>query len=255
MVSAVVIDQERQLSDLKHLLFDYCPEITLCKEFTSIENAMQELPFLHFDLLFLGLPLDNNAAKSLTYLKATRQFHIIAIDSANIAAIDHFQSSVSDVLSMPLAGKRLRISINNVLQQITYQPTVSQFDNYDTFCKTNNLVVNSKNYYYFIPIPLIKYCKASSSYTEILYKREDDYKENALNGTEQSTLTAIDSQTLSYFEKLLLPKGFVRIHNAYLVNKRYIRGIDRRKNNVILNDNTILPISRNRMDELLKEMI
>jgi Response regulator of the LytR/AlgR family len=55
---------------------------------------------------------------------------------------------------------------------------------------------------------------------------------------------------LSDLEKHLAQYGFIRVHRGYLVNYRYIYRIN--KNDIILDDNTILPVSRLRRDEILK---
>ena len=49
------------------------------------------------------------------------------------------------------------------------------------------------------------------------------------------------------------PVGFIRLHKSYIVNFRYI--FEFQKGVVILDDNTKLPISKNRMTEIKKEYI
>ena len=56
---------------------------------------------------------------------------------------------------------------------------------------------------------------------------------------------------LSVLEKHLEQYGFIRIHRGYLVNYRYIYRIN--KNDIILDNNTILPISRLRRDVILEK--
>ena len=53
--------------------------------------------------------------------------------------------------------------------------------------------------------------------------------------------------TMRQFDKLLSPKGFIRIHQSFLVNYRYIYSIE--KIDVRLIDQTLLPMSRNRISE------
>ena len=91
MIKAVVIEKESDLSDLKHLLREYCPEVTLCDEFTSAYVAMQKLPSLNFDLLLLGLPLDDNAATNLMRLFSAKLFQMLATYASNLHALDLLQ--------------------------------------------------------------------------------------------------------------------------------------------------------------------
>ncbi len=253
MINAVILEKESTLNDLTHLFHEFCPEVMLCGEFTSASIAMQKLPSLHFDLLLLGLPLELNEAASLMQLYSAKRFQMMATYASNLHVLELLQSSVSEFLTLPLSGKKLRVAVSNVLQQIIADNLFHQIDSSYSFCKSDNLVINTQQQYLFIPVTQILYCKATSSYTEIYYKEESG--KSTVNGIGKSSLCVTASRPLLHFEQVLLRKGFIRIHNAYLVNKKQIRVIDRRSDKVILDDGTALPLSRTRKEALLKEMI
>lgn len=58
---------------------------------------------------------------------------------------------------------------------------------------------------------------------------------------------------LSDVEKAVAGYGFVRIHKSYLVNLRYITLI--RKNEIILDDGTSLPLSRRKLESVKMELV
>ncbi|MCF0130519.1 MAG: response regulator transcription factor [Pseudobutyrivibrio sp.] len=62
----------------------------------------------------------------------------------------------------------------------------------------------------------------------------------------------VTSGPLKKFEELLWDKGFFKCHNAYLVNLSMVDAIQ--KEDVILLDNTTLPISRNKKKEFMSEL-
>lgn len=67
-----------------------------------------------------------------------------------------------------------------------------------------------------------------------------------------------DGQTISVYMKLdelesLLPEGFVRIHQGFLVNMAFIERV--RPKEVELSDGTALPVSRNRSKEVQAAMV
>lgn len=53
--------------------------------------------------------------------------------------------------------------------------------------------------------------------------------------------------TMREYEKELSAKGFIRIHNGFLVNFRNIYSIEQK--DVVLDDGKRLPLSRNRINE------
>lgn len=59
--------------------------------------------------------------------------------------------------------------------------------------------------------------------------------------------------TMDQLEKMLLPKGFIRIHKGYIVNHSYVQRIDGLE--LQLRDGTVLPISRSRLEEVKTKYI
>ncbi len=65
--------------------------------------------------------------------------------------------------------------------------------------------------------------------------------------------TLVVNYRLKDLEPLFLPFGFVKPHNSYLVNYRFIATIDR--NDLVLDNGQTLPISKHRLGELKKEYL
>lgn len=70
--------------------------------------------------------------------------------------------------------------------------------------------------------------------------------------TADGELATTGSQTLASLEKELVPQGFMRCHNCYLVNLRYVDGI---RGNVLSVMGEELPISRNRRHDVMNAML
>ncbi|MBL0127333.1 MAG: response regulator transcription factor [Flavobacteriales bacterium] len=88
---------------------------------------------------------------------------------------------------------------------------------------------------------------------DILHCTSDDAYTNVHTRTEKKPVLV--TRPLSLFDDYLSDKGFVRVHQSHLVNhkhiKRYIRG---EGGEVVLSDNTNLPVSR-RMKAQLMEIL
>ena len=84
----------------------------------------------------------------------------------------------------------------------------------------------------------IIYCKSDSNYTELVLT----------NGKKM-----IASKTLKHFSNILSTSKFFRIHKSYLVNLKHIKKyLKRDGGELVVVNNDIVPISRNKRDEILK---
>lgn len=70
--------------------------------------------------------------------------------------------------------------------------------------------------------------------------------------TADGDLETTGAQTLASLEKELVPQGFVRCHNCYLANLRYVDGIHGNTLSVLGQE---LPISRNRRRDVMDAML
>ena len=61
------------------------------------------------------------------------------------------------------------------------------------------------------------------------------------------------TRSLSETEKALSSYGFIRVHKSFIVNTRSIFSVER--NNIILTDNSSLPVSRTKTEEIKQAMI
>ena len=101
--------------------------------------------------------------------------------------------------------------------------------------------INTTDSVYSIKIKEITYCMSDKNYTELHMK-------------DNSKL--LISKTLKDFEILLSEYGFFRVHQSYLVNMRYVTrfaelGLGW---NVILDDETKIPVSSRKRDGFLRYM-
>lgn len=61
------------------------------------------------------------------------------------------------------------------------------------------------------------------------------------------------NKSLSEIEKVLSAYGFIRIHKSFIANTRFIFSVER--NNIILTDNSSLPVSRTKNEEIKQAII
>lgn len=97
------------------------------------------------------------------------------------------------------------------------------------------LAVHTMDEIRFIPFDDILYCSAQINYTKI-FTRNGNF--------------ILCSKTLKEVEKNLPEDQFIRIHHSHLVNINYITAIKKKDAMMEINQETLLPISRN-----LKKMV
>jgi two-component system LytT family response regulator len=119
--------------------------------------------------------------------------------------------------------------IRMLLQSVTNQPRSQQ----------TRIALADADEIRYINISDIIYCKSSNTYTTFF-----------LTGKEKITV----SKPISDYETLLVPYGFVRTHQSYLVNKNFIRSFKREDGGYLsMEDGTEIPVSRQRRG-MLKDL-
>jgi two-component system LytT family response regulator len=60
------------------------------------------------------------------------------------------------------------------------------------------------------------------------------------------------SKTMKHFEDILAPLGFIRPHQSYIINAKFIEQYNKRDGGfLVLTDGTSIPVSRHRKEEIL----
>lgn len=67
----------------------------------------------------------------------------------------------------------------------------------------------------------------------------------------QSGETDLDCHNLGYFEKILRPQGFIRIHHSHIVAIEHVNSFHYKSSKIILRDGTEVPVSRERKKRFL----
>ena len=106
--------------------------------------------------------------------------------------------------------------------------------------KTLKTEVFDRNYW-FIDFKDILFLQSDGSYTQIHYYD----KQGILR-------VRMESKLLKHFEDSMQRAGFIRIHKSYLINRKFITGINVKPAQVVLATGEMFDISRDRKSEVLK---
>ncbi len=192
----------------------------------GIKKIKSELP----DLLFLDIEMPHLSGIDVLSLLDDMELQVVITTAHQEFAINTVGTKAIAYLLKPVQPEMLRDTIekamNRVLSKKSRQTlpgkiSVPVFDGIE--------IVDYRE---------IIYCKSDSNYTEIVLT---------------TGKKIIASRTLGYFSNILPVEHFFRIHKSYLVNVIHIKKyLKRDGGEVIVANNDLIPVSRNKRDEILK---
>jgi two-component system LytT family response regulator len=234
MTKVVIVDDEAHgIRTIELLLKQLNYDIEIIATFTNSNEAINTIPNLEFDILFLDIEMPfHNGFELLNQLHEIN-FSVIFTTAYNEYAITAFKYAAFDYLLKPIGlsdlnhciGRWKAISHINNQNQIKYLSDV-----YDKKTRIDKITIPDKDGYQLISINQIVFCSADSNYCNIIL-------DNGIN--------IFTSKSLKEIEYLLSSHSFERIHKSYLINILKIKSIQLGKDYFIKMENSeLIPVSR-----------
>ncbi len=244
MIKVVIVeDNFVALNVLKKMIFNYFSDIEIVGEATNVEDSIKLLKTINPDLVFLDIELpDGNAFNILDSIE-NYNFKVIFVASHDNYAIKAIKFSALDYIIKPVLKRELveaivkfkknyNTQLNNDIQHSVLKENMGG--------KSKKIVLSTSKEVLVVDTNDIMHLESDSFYTHIYLR----------NG-ESIFMT----KTLKEFNTMLSEYGFVRIHNSHLVNIKYITSFNKKDGgHVVLNENTILPVSRRRRNVLISAL-
>ena len=202
------------------------------------EDALERLPHLEVDILFLDVEMPAmNGFELLEHMGAV-SFDVIFTTAYSQYAVKAFKYHAFNYLMKPIDDKELKEAIllwgkeksNARVDQI--KSILAQMKD-EGFLKSK-IAVPVYDGYEFLEVEEIVFCKSDNNYTTIHLK---DGKHLLI------------SKTLKEVEKTLEKHLFLRIHQSYLINPKYLRKYQRKDGGyVVMDDGTSIPVSNQKKE-------
>ena len=242
MIKAILIDDEPHcLESLSLDLAKYCPEIEVCKTLSSSKEGLKYIKKLKPDLLFLDIEMPwMNGFELLEYLSPI-DFEVIFVTAYDSYAVNAFKVNAVDYLMKPIDREDLKSAVAKIKAKLfTKEPENDKIhhllDQYFSSKSQKKIVFAEKDRQKIVNPNDIISVKAESNYSQVM-----------LAGEKPLTL----SITLKSIEEKLEGMGFMRVHHSYLVNMdRVSQYVKSDGGYLIMNDNSMIPISRSKKSEL-----
>ena len=213
MIKAVIIDDEPLAREVvKEYLLNF-PQITIMQEcndgFEGLKAIQQHQP----DIIFLDIQMPKITGFEMLELVENMPA-VIFTTAFEEHAIRAFEVHAVDYLLKPFSNDRFDKAVQKWLDQFQTAPVASTTALLETAAATplqsNRVVIKINGKIKIIPVQDIHYLEAADDYVKI-FTQEGNFLKN---------------KTMSFFEKMLDPQQFTRVHRSYILNINQVTRID-----------------------------
>lgn len=247
MIKCFLVDDEANAIKLLKLLLEEVDEsVEIVGSANTLEEAYSELKLTQPDVLFLDINLGEQTGFDLLEKFDEISFHVIFTTAYNQFALKAFDYNAVHYLLKPLDLSQLNKGLKKLLQTTNSAQQNNLRDTLDLLKsqKHTKVAIPSMDNIEFIALADIEHLAGDGSYTNI----------SLING---GSITS--SRPMGYFEKILPPHIFCRMHKRYIANVEHIKSLDRGRNPTIyMCTGSVLPVSatyRNNLQKLMEANI
>ena len=242
-LKAIIIDDElNSLQNLQQKLEGFCPDINIIATAQKPEEGLLLLKQHQPDVVFLDIEMPKMSGFRMLEELGEYDFDIIFTTAYNRYSIDAIRISAFDDLVKPIGIDDLQQAVERLHKTYNKQ-TKEKIDILkkslsDNRSQEDKIAISTSEGIEFIPIKNILHIESKSNYSKI-YMPENK--------------NIMVTKILKDFEEMLLPYNFYRVHNSHLINLNYIKKYIRSEGgHVMLQDGTVIDISRRKKEEFLK---
>jgi len=222
----VVVDDEffsRQT--ITDLLSESFKDIEVVGQADSVKTAVELLPSLKPDLVFLDVDLTDGTGFDILNLLKPIQFKIIFITAHQEYAMKAIKFSAFDYILKPVSESELKMD--------------AFFYNAENIRKEGKkIVLKTSESIHLVSVCDIMRCEADNNYTTFYLATGE---------------RIVISHGLKEYEDLLGNYGFFRVHQSHLINLKFIARFDKKDGGyVILTDKSQIPVSQRKKQKLLE---
>ena len=239
--SCFIVEDDPQALDYTTNIINEQDGINILGHSPSIKDAALQILQKKPDFIILDVYLEDGTAFEFLELFEEINFRIIFTTSFAKHAIEAFKFSAIDYLLKPFHPDELKTSIQKVKEVISKENYHSQLDtllyNFSNSNEAKKIVLKNSDAIFIVHIKDILFAKSNNNYTIFFLN----------NSTE-----VITSKPLKSYEDKLVPNGFFRSHQSYLINLSLVTKFNKRTEELILNEKHAIPVSQSKKSELLK---
>lgn len=242
---AIIIDDELKAIDmLDGLLKEFCPQVEILENASSVELGIQAIITHQPDLIFLDIEMPGGSGFDLLKRLPHLNFEIIFVTSHEDYALEAIKFCAIGYILKPIREIELISVVNQaqvkVNEKVENQRNKQLLQNLiNPKSSTNRLGIPTSRGLDFVETGNIIRCEGIQRCTKVV-----------LQNSQKSILS---SYNLGEFRKLLESYNFYAPHKSHLISLDHIIRYDK-EGTIEMSDGEIVPVARRRRQEFLEKM-
>ncbi|MDX9903037.1 MAG: LytTR family DNA-binding domain-containing protein [Bacteroidales bacterium] len=242
MIRTVIIDDERPAREvIANYLAEYCPDIEVVGQASSVREGFTAIKASTPDLVFLDVEMADGTGFDLLSMFGKVDFRVIFVTAYSEYAIRAFRFSAADYLLKPVsidelihAVEKVRTRENTALNNEVISSLLKNLR--EGPARQSTLIIPNIKGFEVLKVPEIIMCQA------------DGYCTNFhLTGQRK----VVSSKNLKHFDGLLADQGFLRVHHSYLVNIDHVTGYTK-QGEILLSENLKASLGSSYKNEFIR---
>jgi two-component system LytT family response regulator len=244
MIKAVIIDDEpKAIQGLVWELTNFENEIKIVATFTEPEKALQYLKTTDIDCLFLDIEMPTMDGFQFLEKLENKDFALVITTAYNEYAITALKNEALDYLLKPIDSDDLKKTILKINKHISkgfnHEKIESILLKFNNKLQQKKITINTDGKLIFLDPQEISHVASDGNYSTLF-----------LSNSKKIVVT----KKLKEINELLPEELFFRIHNSYIINLHKVKEFLKIDGYVILEDNSKIPVSRQRKTDFLEKL-
>lgn len=244
MIQTIIIDDEvKSRETIREMLRIYCPTVEVVALAQDVKSGILAIRKFNPELILLDIRMPDGSGFDLLRQLPSVNFKIIFITAFEEYAIKAFKFSAIDYVLKPIDPDELKSAIetahaaiekDNISDKLT---TFFQHYDSDSVLRKKQIILRTSNSIYRISIDDILYYESKKNYTIF----------HTISGEP-----IITSHTIKEYDDMLLDGNFLRLHQSYTINMKYLRCYYKETNEAEMINGIKIPVSFRRKDDLMR---
>lgn len=236
--TVVIEDEKNTRAVLIELIRQFCPELEVIGEASSVIQAITLIKEVEPELVFLDIKLGEETGFDVLSNSNSVSFETIFTTAYENFALKAIKHRCIDYLMKPIDINELMEAVSKVKKSKDNDDDKNIIKGSYTQKNTERIGLPAKDGIKYIETKTITFLKADGPYTHIYFSNKKP---------------ELISKTLKYFERILDEGAFKRTHRSFMVNINHIERYEKIDGGcLILKNGKVVPISRRLKTDLLE---